>query len=82
MVLNVVGNKSLHPFLVPRSNLRHAFRSALDTLVKPLLPPHSANRHDDGGRGAGADRCHVKMVSELSDHVWTIKELIERAAEA
>jgi hypothetical protein len=44
-------------------------------------PPHSANRHDACSRGTGADRRRVKMASGLSDHVWTIKELVERAAE-
>jgi hypothetical protein len=49
-------------------------------MVQSLLPPHSVHRHDAGCRGAGADRRRVKMASALSDHVWTIKELLERAA--
>ena len=47
-----------------------------------ILPPHSANHHDAGCRGAGVDCRRVKMASGLSDHIWTIKELIEKAAEA
>jgi hypothetical protein len=41
-------------------------------------PLHSANRHDAGCRGAGYNR--VDVANGLSDHVWTIKEQIERAA--
>ena len=55
--------------------------SPLDTSSMAFQPPHSANRHDAGCRGAGADRRRVMMASGLSDHVWTIKELIEAAAE-
>ena len=42
---------------------------------------HAANRHDAGSRGVGVDRRRIKMASGLRVHVWTIKELIERAAE-
>ena len=47
-------------------------RRSLATLAT-FQPPHSANRHDAGCRGAGADRRRDKMASGLSDHVWTIK---------
>jgi hypothetical protein len=45
------------PLLVSRSHFWPTFRNPLATMVvKPILPPHSANRNDAGSRGAGADR--------------------------
>jgi hypothetical protein len=44
-----------------------------------MLPPRSANRHDAGCRGAGYNR--VDVATGLRQHIWTIEELIERAAE-
>jgi hypothetical protein len=52
----------------------------LDTLA--FSSPHAVNRHDAGSRGAGGDCRRGKIASGLSNRVWTIKELIERAAEA
>ena len=50
-------------------------------MVDALGPPHPANRHDSGSRGAGTDRRLDKVTSGLSDHLWTIIVLIKRAAE-
>ena len=59
----------------------HCAVSCLGTPLAPLAfhPPHSANRHDAGCRGAGADR--VDVANGLRWHVWTIKEMIAKAAE-
>ena len=65
--------------LVSTDGVGIAVRRTLAPLA--FLPPHSANRHDAGGRGAGVDRRCAKMASGLSNHAWTIKELFEAAAE-
>jgi len=54
--------------------------STRSAAVDTFQPPHSANRHDARCGGAGVDFRPGAMASGLSDHVWTIKELIERAA--
>ena len=79
MVTSFVGTQAL----VAYPHFRHTCRRPLDTPTPMAFqPPHSANRHDAGCRGAGPDRRRVKMTSELSDHVSTVKELLESAAEA
>ena len=34
----------------------------MDTLVQKIQPPHSANRHDVGGGGAGVDRLRSQKI--------------------
>jgi hypothetical protein len=54
----------------------HCSGVRLDTLVHSTSfhTSHSANRHNVGCVGAGVD-C---VRGELTNHVWTIKELIEK----
>ena len=63
-------------YLVSNPHARSIRRHPVDPLA--FLPPHSTNRHDAGCRGAGVG--HLDVESTLTDHVWTVKELIERAA--
>ena len=77
----LTSNSSVHrKILVARLDNSDIRLCSLDRSGNSLLPPRSANRHDAGCRGAGIDR--VGFASKLTEHVWTIKELIEKAAEA